>query len=109
VNFIYEVPNRDGRFRIGEHLTVLIESKHADNAVAIPDSAIVEEGGQPVAFIQVGGETFQKRELSLGLREGNFIQVLRGIQAGERVVTEGAFAIRLASVSTVIPAHGHVH
>lgn len=109
VTFAYEVPNPDGRFRIGEHLTVFIESAHADTAVAVPDSAIVEEGGQPVAFVQVGGETFQKRELSLGLRDGNFIQVLRGIQAGERVVTEGAFAIRLASVSTVIPAHGHVH
>lgn len=109
VAFVYEVPNPDGRFRIGEHLTVFIESVHADNAVAIPDSAIVEEGGQPVAFVQAGGETFQKRELSLGLRDGNFVQVLRGIQAGERVVTEGAFAIRLASVSTVIPAHGHVH
>lgn len=109
VRFAYEVPNRDGRFRIGEHLTVFIESGHADNAVTLPDSAIVEEGGQPVAFVQVGGETFQKRELSLGIRDGNQVQVLRGLQAGDRVVTQGAYALRLASLSAVIPAHGHVH
>ena len=77
--------------------------------MAIPDSAIVEEGGQPVAFVQVSGETFQKRELTLGIRDGNWVQVLTGVSEGERVVTKGAMAIRLASVSSVIPAHGHAH
>jgi hypothetical protein len=35
--------------------------------------------------------------------------VLSGITEGERVVTKGAYAVRLASVSSAIPAHGHVH
>lgn len=109
VALLYESPNSDGRFRVGEHLTVLIESHRSEDAVAIPDSAIVEEGGQPVCFVQVSGEAFEKRELTLGLRDGAFIQVLRGVKEGERVVTQGAMAIRLASVSNVIPAHGHAH
>lgn len=106
---LYETPNLDGRFRVGEHLTVFIESNRAEEAVAIPDSAIVEEGGQPIAFVQVSGETFEKRELTLGLRDGAFVQILRGVKEGERIVTKGAMAIRLARVSNVIPAHGHVH
>jgi len=109
VALLYEAPNSDGQFRVGEHLTVFVESHRAEDAVAIPDSAIVEEGGQPVAFVQVSGETFEKRELTLGLRDGAFVQVLRGVKEGERVVTKGAMAIRLASVSNVIPAHGHAH
>lgn len=109
VALLYEAPNGDGRFRVGEHLTVFIESHRAEDSVAIPDSAIVEEGGQPVCFVQVSGEAFEKRELTLGLRDGAFIQVLRGVNEGERVVTKGAMAIRLASVSNVIPAHGHAH
>jgi len=109
VSLFYEVPNVGGRFRIGEHLTAFIESSRVEEAVAIPDSAIVEEGGQPIAFVQVSGETFEKRELTLGLRDGGFVQVLRGVKEGERIVTRGAMAVRLASVSSVIPAHGHAH
>ena len=47
--------------------------------------------------------------MTLGLRDGEYIQVLSGLEEGEQVVTKGAYAIRLASVSTVIPAHGHAH
>jgi multidrug efflux pump subunit AcrA (membrane-fusion protein) len=59
--------------------------------------------------VQVSGETFQKRELKVGIRDSGFVQVLEGIKAGERVVTKGAYAIRLSSISGVIPAHGHAH
>ena len=109
IRLLYELPNPEGRFRAGEHLTLFIEGRHAGDAIAIPDSAIVEEAGQPVAFVQVGGETFAKRELTLGLRDGGLVQVLRGLKEGERVVTRGAMSIRLASTANSLPAHGHVH
>jgi multidrug efflux pump subunit AcrA (membrane-fusion protein) len=80
-----------------------------DEWVAVPESALVEEGDQLVAFVQVSGETFEKRELKVGIRDSGFVQVLEGIKAGERVVTKGAYAIRLSSISGVIPAHGHAH
>ena len=51
----------------------------------------------------------EKRELKVGIRDSGFVQVLEGIKAGERVVTKGAYAIRLSSISGVIPAHGHAH
>ena len=63
---------------------------------------MVEEGGRPVAFVQVSGETFEKRDLILGIRDGDWVEVRSGVAAGERVVTHGAFAIRLASVSSAI-------
>lgn len=109
VALVYEANNRDGRLRVGQQLTLHVETARAEDTVAIPDSAIVEEAGQPVAFVQVSGETFQKRALKLGIRDGNFVQVLDGLREGERVVTKGAYAIRLSSVSGVIPAHGHAH
>jgi membrane fusion protein, heavy metal efflux system len=108
VPLIYEMTNSAG-LRVGQLLNLHVETQRAENTIAIPDTAIVEEGGQPIAFVQVGGETFQKRELTLGIRDGEWVQVLSGISEGERVVTKGAMAIRLASVSNVIPAHGHAH
>jgi cobalt-zinc-cadmium efflux system membrane fusion protein len=109
VPLIFETKNAQGTLRVGQMLNLYIETQHTEDGVAIPDSAIVEEGGQPVAFVQVSGETFQKRELTLGIRDGNWVQVLSGVTEGERVVTKGAMAIRLASASSVIPAHGHAH
>jgi hypothetical protein len=37
------------------------------------------------------------------------VQILAGVQPGERIVTKGAHLIRLASMSNAVPAHGHVH
>lgn len=109
VPLVYEVPNPEGHLRIGMALNVYVETAHAAEALAVPVSALVDEDGRTVAFVQVAGETFQKRDLTLGMQDGAFVQVLAGISAGERVVTKGAYAIRLASVSTTIPAHGHAH
>jgi cobalt-zinc-cadmium efflux system membrane fusion protein len=109
VPLIYELPNANARLRIGQSVRLHVETARSEEAIALPESAIVEEGGQPVAFVQVSGETFEKRGLKLGIRDGNFVQVLDGIKEGERVVTKGAYAIRLSSVSGVIPAHGHAH
>jgi membrane fusion protein, heavy metal efflux system len=109
VPLVYEVPNPDGRLRIGMALNVYVETAHVEEALVVPVSALVDEDGRAIAFVQVAGETFEKRDLTLGIRDGAFVQVLAGLAAGERVVTKGAYAIRLASVSTTIPAHGHAH
>lgn len=109
VSLVYEVENPDGRLRIGGALALHLETARAEEALAVPASALVDEEARPIAFVQVSGETFQKRPLRLGLRDGDWVQVLDGLAEGERVVTKEAFAIRLASVSSVIPAHGHAH
>jgi membrane fusion protein, heavy metal efflux system len=109
VPLIYELTNANARLRIGQAIRLHVETARSEEAIAVPGSAIVEEDGQPVAFVQVSGETFEKRELKLGIRDGNFVQVLDGVKEGERVVTKGAYAIRLSSISGVIPAHGHAH
>jgi RND family efflux transporter MFP subunit len=105
----FEVQNGVDPLRIGQSVRLHVGTARAEQALALPDAAIVEEAGRPVAFIQVSGETFEKRELVLGIRDGPWVQVLEGVAEGERVVTEGAYVVRLASVSSVLPAHGHAH
>ena len=109
IPLIYELSNANAALRIGQAIRLHVEIARTEETIAIPDSAVVEEGGQPVAFVQVSGETFEKRELRLGIRDGKFVQVLNGLKEGEWVVTSGAYAIRLASISGTIPAHGHAH
>ena len=93
----------------GSLVDVFLKSKSSDKAYVIPVSALIEEQGVFYVYIQTAGESFEKRELSLGDSDGINVEVLNGIQEGERVVTRGAYQIKLASASGVIPAHGHAH
>lgn len=93
VPLVHEVKNADARLRVGQALDLHVETARTEDALAIPDSAIVDEDGKPIAFVQVSGETFQKRGLKLGIKDGNWVQVLSGLAEGERVVTKGAYAV----------------
>jgi RND family efflux transporter MFP subunit len=105
----FSLPDPRGRLRIGQALVAHLTTGAASEALAVPEGAIVDEDARPVAFVQRGGETFEKRDLELGMRDRGFVEVRSGLAEGERVVVDGAYAVRLASVSTTIPAHGHQH
>lgn len=109
VPLVYETANPGNELRVGQSLDLYVETTRAEETLAIPQEAIVDENGRPVAFVQLAGETFEKRDLVLGIRDGNWVQVRSGLEEGERVVSRGAYAVRLASVSTTIPSHGHAH
>jgi RND family efflux transporter MFP subunit len=109
VPLLYETSNREGRLRVGQNVTLHVETARVNDVVVIPESAIVEEGDQLIVFVQISGETFDKREIKAGAHDAGFVQVLEGIREGERVVTKGAYAIRLSTLTGVIPAHGHAH
>ena len=76
---------------------------------AVPAAAIVDDAGRPIVFVQREGETFERRAVTLGPRSGGLVQITEGVKPGDRVVTKGAYLVRLASLSTSVPAHGHVH
>jgi len=75
----------------------------------VPAAAVVDDAGRPIVFVQREGETFERRAVRLGARAGDLIQITEGLKSGDRVVTKGAYLVRLASLSTSVPAHGHVH
>ena len=76
---------------------------------AVPAAAIVDDAGRPIVFVQREGETFERRAVTLGPRSGGLVQITDGVKPGDRVVTKGAYLVRLASLSTSVPSHGHVH
>ena len=109
VPITYELPNPDGRFRVGMFADVHLETRVATEAVAIPEEAILMDNGRPTAFVLLTGESFQRRELTLGVRDNGFVEVKAGIEVGERVVTKGAYLIKLASLSPESFSAGHAH
>lgn len=76
----------------------------------VPTEAIQDEDGAPVAYVQTGGESFERRVLTLGPTNGPETLVERGVEPGERVVTVGAYQVRLAAAGgEEIGDHGHPH
>jgi RND family efflux transporter MFP subunit len=101
--------NREAGLPVGHavFLHLLMESTAPQPVVAA--SAVVDDAGRPIVFVQLSGETFERRAVTLGARSGDLVQVTDGVSAGDRVVTTGGYLVRLASLSTSVPAHGHVH
>jgi cobalt-zinc-cadmium efflux system membrane fusion protein len=109
VSVVYEVANRDGALAVGQAAFLRLFTGETVEAPVIPDSSVVDDAGRPVVFVQLAGESFARRPVRLGNREAGRVQILEGVKPGERVVTKGAYLIRLAALSPQIPAHGHVH
>lgn len=93
----------------GSAAEVFLKSSPIQNALVIPASALMEEQGNFFVYVQLGGESFQKREIKIGASDGEKLQVISGIEEDERVVTKGAYQIKLSSASGELPAHGHEH
>ena len=106
---VFEFDNADDRLRVGMFARVHIWAGDRVEDTAIPVQALVDEAGQDVAYVMLGGESFERRVLQLGIREGDYVQVERGLEPGERIVTRGAYLVRLAAASPAAAGHGHAH
>ena len=104
-----EAPNPNGMLKIGMMSDARLLLKDGETGVTIPNEAIQTEDGQPVAYVQTGGESFERRPLQLGPTDGQYTLVERGVQAGEHLVTTGAYQVYLASLNTSQIGHGHTH
>lgn len=109
VSVVYSVPNPEGRLAPGALATAYLYRGDPITGVAIPSSALVEDGAATVVFVQVEGEAFERRVVRVSARERDLVGIREGLRAGEHVVTRGAYAVRLAASSGSVPAHGHAH
>lgn len=99
----------DGTLIPGQAVEVYLKSGPIENAFVVPETALIEEQGNYYVYVQVAGENFEKREVKIGGKDGRSVQIVSGLNRGERVVTKGAYMIKLASQSGSVPAHGHEH
>jgi RND family efflux transporter MFP subunit len=90
-----EVPNTDGRLRLGMYVTLSFTTP-GTSAVVVPRSAVQAIGDRQVVFMPVPGEDgkFIQRQVRLGPPMADSYTVLSGLRAGDMVVTEGSFFLR---------------
>ena len=82
-----EVDGRD-RLRPGMFASVFLETETRSNAVVIPRSALVLDSLGDTVYVMVDEEA-TRREVSLGLRDEESVEVLDGLSAGEALIVLG--------------------
>jgi cobalt-zinc-cadmium efflux system membrane fusion protein len=91
---IVAVDNPNGKLRPGVFADVALGAGPEQRRLAVPDDAVVEEGGRRFVFVHTAPEAFVRREVVLGSRDGAFWAVEQGLARGERVVVQGTYPLR---------------
>lgn len=106
---VIEYDTESGPATIGSRFAADVFVTAPQDRLAVPRSAIIEDGGRTVVYEQTGGEMFVRRPVELGIADGPLVEIVDGLIGGERIVTEGAYLIRLASAGGDDIGHGHAH
>ncbi len=88
------IDNKDGFLRPGMFTEVRFKTTLAEDAVLVPDSAVLRSGERNTVFVALDAGSFEPREVKLGARtDDHRYAVLSGLSAGERVVISGQFML----------------
>ncbi|MGE3841960.1 MAG: efflux RND transporter periplasmic adaptor subunit [Vicinamibacterales bacterium] len=90
-----EAPNRDGRLRLGMLVDVTLDTGLSSSALIVPRAAVQVRGATSVVYVATEhAGHFIEREIHVGRQNANAVEVMHGLEPGERVVTTGAFFLR---------------
>ena len=102
--------NNVGNILPGSFAEIWLLGNEQREALTVPLTALTEEQGVFFVYVQKDKEHYEKREVKTGGQDGVRVEILKGIQANEKVVTQGAIHVKLASQSGTIPeGHNHNH
>ena len=105
---VFQVPNSGRALRIGMQADVRLDAGESVTAMMVPKEAVLDNEGKKIVYVLLSGEEFQRREVTLGDEYGDKVAVLSGLEKGERVVTQGAYQIRLQELRPAdAGAHSH--
>jgi len=87
-----EIPNPKSQLSPGLFVNVNLDAP-LGRQLTIPASGVFQSGTRQVAFVDRGGGYFEPREVETGNRAGDDLVVLKGLKAGEHIVTSANFLI----------------
>ena len=88
---LYDNPN--GRLTAGRYASINLKKQEIQDAIAIPSEAIVPEMGKDKVFLYKSGKA-QPVDVTVGLRTEDRVQVLRGLNVGDTLITSGTLQLR---------------
>jgi membrane fusion protein (multidrug efflux system) len=93
------------RLRPGMFARVYVETQTRENALVVPKAALSLESIGDTVYVAAGGQA-SRREVELGFRQGDLVQIVSGVEAGEQVVIVGQDGLSDGTPLQVLPAAG---
>ncbi|MBN2664874.1 MAG: efflux RND transporter periplasmic adaptor subunit [Bacteroidales bacterium] len=91
----------------GSFAEVFLTGETTENLIVVPNSALMEEFGKLYVFVAHEDGDFVKRYITTGYSDGENTVVPDGLSENEKIVSEGAYLIKLSQMTTAAPAHNH--
>ena len=88
----FELPNAQGRIKLGMYATITLEVP-AQNALTVPPDATLDSGTQQFVFVTRGDGRYEPRAVKTGVRTADAVQILTGVKEGEQVASSALFLI----------------
>ncbi|MEO7975111.1 MAG: HlyD family efflux transporter periplasmic adaptor subunit, partial [Thermoanaerobaculia bacterium] len=93
---------------VGQSIEVELRAGKLLRGIVVPATAVVDDAGVAVVYVQPSGETLLRREVRVIARAGE-LRLVTGLSAGERIVTRGGAAVRRSSLVSSGVGEAHVH
>ena len=88
-----ELRNPDGLLKPAMFAQVEVHAGGKGEVLTVSNSAVIDSGTRRIVFVQLTEGRFEPREVKLGRRSDNYVEVLEGVTAGEQVVVAANFLI----------------
>jgi membrane fusion protein (multidrug efflux system) len=98
------IANREGKLRGGMFASLDLTLQVRDSAIVIPEPAIMSNGDNFSVFVVDEKGTANMRPIQVGIRLAGKVEVIKGLNAGEKVVVEGIQKLRPGAPVKMAPA-----
>ncbi len=105
----FTIPNPSAQFKPQMFTNVEIKV-NIGRKLVVPEDAVIDTGIRQIVYVDKGGGYFEPREIITGLRGDGMIEVIKGLKAGERVVSAASFLVDSeAQLKGIKPLGRHQH
>ena len=100
-----DIPNADGFLVPGQYVKAIVKTPQVRDLVSLPQAALMKDQQGDYTFAVDANSTVQRRNVTVGDRDGTRVFIISGIETGERIVIKGLQSIRPGlQVSVIDPA-----
>jgi cobalt-zinc-cadmium efflux system membrane fusion protein len=103
---VFEVPNTAGKLRLGMQANLRLSGGDKRLVLLVPKESVLDNEGKKIVYVLRTGEEFERRDVIVGEEYGDKLAIVSGVMTGERVVTQGAYQLKLQELR---PANAGAH
>jgi cobalt-zinc-cadmium efflux system membrane fusion protein len=101
-----EIDNRAGRLKPGMFADVRLFLAAEASVLALPERAVLDNGDEKLVFVRTTGG-YVPQVVQVGIQQEGFVEIVRGVAAGDEVVLNGNFQLKSKLFEDVLRAAGH--